>query len=66
MGSMALKAIFTNQKGQTFPIFKTIRQMTIHKVTVRDNLWAYSAMEEPKWSRTRGANVAIVYDRNQQ
>ena len=58
MGTMALKAIFTNQKGQTFRIFKTI-----HQVTMKENVWAYSAIEEPKWSRARGANVAIVYDR---
>ena len=63
MGTMALKAIFTNQKGQTFRIFKTILHMTIHQVTMKENVWAYSAIEEPKWSRARGANVAIVYDR---
>ena len=63
MGTMTLKAILTNQKWQTFPIFKTILQMTIHQVTVKENVWAYSAMEEAKWSRARGANVAIVYNR---
>ena len=52
MGTMALKAILTNQKGQTFRIFKTILQMTIHQVTMKENVWAYSAIEEPKWSRT--------------
>ena len=50
MGTMTLKAIFTNQKWQTFRIFKTILQMTIHQVTVKENVWAYSAMEEAKWS----------------
>ena len=50
MGTMVLKAIFTNQKGQTFRIFKAILQMTIHQVTVKENVWTYSTMEEPKWS----------------
>ena len=63
MWTVALKAIFTNQKGQTFRILKTILHMTIHQVTMKENVWAYSAIEEPKWSRARGANMAIVYDR---
>ena len=47
-----------------FPnIQNNFRYMTIHQVTVKDNVSAYSAMEEPKWSRARGVNVVIVYDR---
>ena len=49
-----------------FPNIKNNLTYWIHQVTMKENVWAYSAIEEPKWSRARGANVAIVTTENQR